>query len=440
MPARPEGVLYQHPDVTSEFPDYQATQAALVKSRRVLNAALGDPKNPRAMQIARDYAVRTNLDPVEWLEKLLRLALPSRQRIRSDPVVWLEGELKVDFKDAREIMRVSLDGDDPDDLKVLVDAVAEAYLTEVVDRQKLLRQQRLKDLRNVHTMFLDKLRRSRDTLRNLAAQNGVASPKAADTMALLLNEQLGEARRQLVTVQGEIRQLKTQLDVAEKGGKPAVPPKVVDALVQQDPGVQAHLARIARLQEQLVQEQLVQEQLEENQKVVRDADHPLIRRSKEKLEAESKALEARKAEVRPKAEAKAHEQLRAEGEFDAASLRQAIAVREELEKHCAEDMDRLARRVKEAPGGAVGLRDIELELARLEEEIGRVARMITELEIGLDAPARVTLLEQAVVSEAHGEARAVQAAGAVAVGALGLVLVAAALLGPTKGRSARSTR
>jgi capsular exopolysaccharide synthesis family protein len=387
---------FAHPEHIGNLANYQATQAALVKSRMVLNAALSDPKSPRAMQVARDYAVRTNLDPVEWLER----------------------EVKVDYGLAPEIMRISVSGDDVEDLKVLADAVAEAYLVKIVDAQTQLRQLRLRDLRNVQNTFQDKLRRSREMLRKLAEQNGVASPKAADMMALLLNEQLGEARRQLVTVQGEIRQLKTQLAVAAKGGKPAVPPKVVDALIQQDPGVQAHLARIARLQEQL----------EEHQKVVRDADHPLIRRSKNNLEAESKALEARKAEVRPKAEAKAHEQLREEGEFDAASLQQAIAVREELEKHCAEDVDRLAKKVKEAPGGAVGLRDIEFEQERIEDEIKTVAKSIERLEVELDAPARVRMHQPAVGYRVDAAARRAQLTAGAALAALALAAVAVALL------------
>src|SRR5207244_1652609 len=104
--ANPPRVLFQTGDNRGDpFHTFQKKQLALIKSRPVLTAAL---RLPKAADLR---VVRQQIEPVEWLE----------QKIQADYTV------------APDILRVSMTGDRPDELLVLVDAATEAYLQESVN-------------------------------------------------------------------------------------------------------------------------------------------------------------------------------------------------------------------------------------------------------------------------------------------------------------------
>ena len=103
----------------SQLKDYQTTQATYIKSRFVLGAAIRRPGVTQAIP-------------------------PEANQV--DPIIWLADKLAVDFNG--EIMTIGLQGDNRANLITLVNAVTDAYLTEVVNRendQKLKRYKELKD-------------------------------------------------------------------------------------------------------------------------------------------------------------------------------------------------------------------------------------------------------------------------------------------------------
>ncbi len=113
--------------------DYRTTQAALVKSRLVLNAALRNPK-AAALPLLRD--------------------LP-------EPLDWLEDHLRVDFQPAPSLMRIGLSGKDAEQMCVLVDAITKAYLDEIVEKEANRRRERLEQLRQIAKRFEAKLKEIR---------------------------------------------------------------------------------------------------------------------------------------------------------------------------------------------------------------------------------------------------------------------------------------
>lgn len=90
------------------FQTYLKTQAQLIKSEFVLNAALNDPKY-----------------------RIAELSTLSEQK---DPIKFLDEKLVVNSSEGSEIIRVSLEGDRPDDIRLIVDAVKDAYYREVVEK------------------------------------------------------------------------------------------------------------------------------------------------------------------------------------------------------------------------------------------------------------------------------------------------------------------
>jgi hypothetical protein len=189
-------VLFAEPPVTDgQFDRFVRTQVALLRDRSVLYAALRD-KRVRPLNLE---AEAKNLPPVEWLEKAL----------------------KVDLPEGPEIMRVSLDGDDPEIPKALVAAVVDAYLEENANDQTTRREERIKKLETIRDNYkrlVDALRRKQNELNKVVGLN--ADTANAGRQALR-EKRLEQIRTELVKVEADLRklQLERKLAAAREGAK-----------------------------------------------------------------------------------------------------------------------------------------------------------------------------------------------------------------------------
>jgi Mrp family chromosome partitioning ATPase len=98
----------------TDFVTYLKTTSALIKSEFVLNAALRDIKD-----------------------------LPTI-KAQSDPIKYLDEELIVTWQDGSEVIRITFKGSEPQDAKKIVDAVQNAFLREVIDKDVKEKQKFLK--------------------------------------------------------------------------------------------------------------------------------------------------------------------------------------------------------------------------------------------------------------------------------------------------------
>jgi hypothetical protein len=109
IPAKPESVLGQHPEQQIDF--LVRAQVALIKSRAVLEKALERPGIVQEMDAE-----------------------------------WLATHLRVSFPDSMEIMRVSLERPNAEEARLLVAAVVDVYMEEVVNKHMNRLTQRQKEL------------------------------------------------------------------------------------------------------------------------------------------------------------------------------------------------------------------------------------------------------------------------------------------------------
>ena len=123
-------VVFKHANSSGDLSNHQRTQVAMLKSRLVLNSALRDPK------VAKLSIVQQQIEPVEWLEK----------------------EIQADFSVAPEILRINMSGDKPEQLVVLVDALAHAYWREIVDNENNQLRERLNMQRELREKYEGQLR------------------------------------------------------------------------------------------------------------------------------------------------------------------------------------------------------------------------------------------------------------------------------------------
>jgi hypothetical protein len=72
MPIHPEGNEFQQPDAGVDFPSFQRTQFALLRSPIALDAVFRDP-NVQQLDLR---GVTKGVSPVEWLEREIRIEFP----------------------------------------------------------------------------------------------------------------------------------------------------------------------------------------------------------------------------------------------------------------------------------------------------------------------------------------------------------------------------
>ena len=252
-------ILGETPESRVIFADYQRTQQAYVKSRKVLNKALDLP----------------NVKGLSEVQKEL------------DPVTWLEKQIRVDFAISPEIMRISMSGTESKQLAILVDAVRDAYLAEIVEKEHQRRLAHLDLLKELYAQNEDGLKKKREALRTLA--NGLGS---TNLQVLVLKQEF--ALKELHTIQTELLQVqselrKARLELASQGDpaeavidlsilgastvglagtplgngaflaatrtvgrtdvvEPSIPPNLIDEYLKKDVDYDRHARQVARLE------------------------------------------------------------------------------------------------------------------------------------------------------------------------------------------------
>jgi uncharacterized protein involved in exopolysaccharide biosynthesis len=240
---------------------YYQTQAALVKSRLVLTAALRGPK-AASLALLQDKA---------------------------DALEWLEQNLKVGYPGLAGVMEIALSADEhAGDLPVLVDLVTQAYLQEVAFKDRNRRHGRLDMLKQVAATYQANLKRLRELLRQHQEKVGPGDSKALAVREDLARAEYEQVKSELIGTRKEIRTLAIRKEMLDWRGDKG-----------QGDGGAALQARRAELEEKLASlkrlEQVLETEVErlaaESKRFTKDTpDLPDIQREHDAKEETLKAL------------------------------------------------------------------------------------------------------------------------------------------------------
>jgi polysaccharide biosynthesis transport protein len=404
----------------SQFPleQYQRTQLAVVKSRTVLGNALQQP------EVASLKAIQS----------------------KADPVLWLETSIKADFTVGPEMLSITLNGDDPDVLVPVVNAVAHAYVDVIAGKDHQKRQNRLLELKDVQSRYAQKAAAKQKALSDLALAVGSRDVQNLFLKQRMVLEELIQAKRQLASVQTEIKTLKarakasarllptslsTQSALFDICPAPASPVLIALAGLSQSQPMQnasaggpagdlnKHLAELPVSDSEV--DDLLKKDLDvlARKKTVDDArnyaarvhdalknasNEPIYKGAIEKLAATEKeyakfVADARKRIVAEVRERKINELFATKPN----SPKQAGTVSFELsswlalEKMWLEDVSRLSKESEFINQHTVRLEAMGKELANDEDLMRKIGSEVEGLEVEQRAPSRVTELEQAVL-------------------------------------------
>lgn len=398
-PVSPVGIVVQE---DPEFLIFKANQQALLASPMVVSDALKG-KLPGGRPVRELGIVRERgMYAIDWLEKAV----------------------KSDYNLGPEMLRATLSGDDPEEVALLLNAIATTYLERNRDTDRTSRERRLSEYRAKREEMeaeLGKLRgQLNERLKNQEARSREATAQQqqqamADLSAAKNALRANAARRD--ELQTELAGLEAKLKLTPKA---AVPEEKLDEALNHDPLAAPYFKQLLT----------IQTDAEDYARTAVDAG-AYLRRAAEKARQVQKQLDRRREQIRPEVEARYRTKVVDE-------LHQAIEVartkmsfvRQQERTLQLESVD-LERRVRALDPRSLNKPEdvlaLEGKVENTKAALDEISRKLSLVEFETPRP-RVTLLQEATPPSGRDYSRQVKYAGAGGLGALGLVLFGVALL------------
>ena len=334
-----------------------------------------------------------------------------------DPVLWLEKQIQADFQG--EVFRISMSGEKPEDLAILVNAVAKAYTSHTVEDESGERNARKDHLQKLYNEYQRTLERQRAELKKLTQTVG-ANDKETNHYALQLAiERLSTVRRELIQVQSELRRAKAELEIrlAQEKGGPALMP-VSEAAIQQyineDSEVKQIRARIGELNNKITRANRVV------RAPVRSPEHA------SPLAKSRRYPHLRRSAFRPSNVDWGQGGLDGE-DAGAQGLCNRIGVLEELAKVTQAIWDVESKGERDLHQDVLYIDEVQEKILHADNAAKRIGEELEVLTVELKAPSRVQQLESADAPRKEEDKR-VSMASLAGLGTFGMFVLGVAFL------------
>jgi len=354
--AQPPAVLEPPADSRGDFLAYRGTQAALVRKRQVLAATLDQPE-------VRDLAAVQE---------------------QADPVGWLDHRLNVDFRVGPEFMRVSLEGDDPQEVVAILGALSRSYLAEVDERENGQRRRRLAQLESVQAEQRDRQAKVQKEIDAIAVRLG---SKDATTLALadqMAREELTNANREVAEIDAQLQVL-PRPDAPKPKGEVTVPPSMIEDRLRKD-------STLIQLEGELTKARARLAATERSYKP--GVTTPAVTKARDEVQAAEDDLNRARDDLRPRVEAALREELTEERQRKAAQDADTVARLTRRKDALAARTREIRGKMAEANRARIELENLKQETAHTDKFAGTVADEAERLRLELGAPPRVTMSEE----------------------------------------------
>lgn len=378
---------------SGNFATVLKTQANLIKNRKVIGGALLDPKSGIAQ-------------------------LPMLRK-EEDPAAFLEEKLLADITDtSNQIFKISLSGEDPEQITKILNAVVEFYMLEVSAWRRGKHERIVKLEKNKE--YLDgELRKRLQHYQDHLLPAGV-DEKATVRQRLRMNEYvnlltqrnafrgaLGKSRADLKAAQSKLEQY--------DANPPPLPITDLSAEMDKDNDIKAKEFGVKRLQR-------------DRKAIVDQSSHPnpaKLAEYDQKIAAEQADLEAMRRQFRSTFETRFRTATRLKLAADLEKAQDDAQRMEAQENAIAEQLGDY-KEFKELDETAVQKKMAEqvrekLEIDNYHRELSNISDSIVRLKVDLDAPDRVAVVHWAEVPSKKDIRK--QAAISGAAGLAGFALV-----------------
>ena len=350
----PDYVVYRKDRTDNkDYEIFKNTQLGLIKSPYVFMAAL------RKKNVANLSIVKQENDPLSWLAR----------------------ELQVDYINDSEIMRVAMTSANPNEATELVDAIVDAYLEEVVNKQERERRALSAQLTQIYNSKENEVRSKQASLINLSEKLNVSNSDTAKIQATISIQELSELRSALHSKQMSLYEaqgvMKKEQAKLERLDNTPVSGSELEKLLKADPVCKQLSEGIAQLRETLAQ------QKQKNPPGGKKApDTALAKR----LAAMEKEYKIRENELREMIKGS----RRAELEEGIAAAQVQVAILTEQVKDLSARVDIQREKVSEIGKSSVDIEMMKAELDALEKTLADIRIQREKLDIESRARPRIT--------------------------------------------------
>jgi capsular exopolysaccharide synthesis family protein len=346
---------------TRQFDILQKTQLALLKSHFVLQAAVRDPSIANLGALAGE----------------------------DDPIQWLSQRVSVNFPQESEILSISLSGDEhSEDLRLIVDAVANAYQEQVIfaDRNRKLSTRDV--LRKSLAKLNDEIRRKMEDFQELAKEIGSPDLESSDAESRLLLSEISRQLGEFAALRNAAMELQAEFEIAQLHLKdPMLLEAQIDEMLTADPTV-------GMLQQQAM---YLEFQLQDLQSRSRRGS-----KSEARIQKQLQGLQQQIAQHRQKQK---QQMLNSQQSAPNLALRQAtddFRVRASMIRNRIGQLQQ-EMAVKREQLTALGEQSVDLAVRKSEldylKEIGNdVALKIESWDVEMQAPSRIIKLQDAQIT------------------------------------------
>lgn len=179
-----------------DYETFKKTQAALMKSTFVINAAL---RTPGVSQLP---VLKNEEDPAEWLAENLGVANPQDS----------------------EILAVTLKGENQDSIETIVKAVVDSYYQEIVLSEREADLDRLEILKRTSRKQSLDMKEKQELIGNLAREVGAQDSEEAEMRQKVEFDALMRTRSRRDEMRDQLRQVETDLLVLSRRSETAYTP------------------------------------------------------------------------------------------------------------------------------------------------------------------------------------------------------------------------
>jgi succinoglycan biosynthesis transport protein ExoP len=361
----------------AEYESYRKTQAQLIKSPFVLTSALRRPG------IAE---------------------LPTMLQEKEDQVGWLTRNVQVSAPMESEVIQVRMRGENASDVTQIVNAVAQAYLSDIVNKEKADRLERRDTIDRQYKDNMSEVRRRLEEYNNLARTLGTHDSVEVATHRSLLLDHLGTLRGQLTMMQRDLSAIDAELAVMDARAKgeisdeESISPEMLDAMLARDPMIAELRDRLASLDEAMTFQA---------ERSARGNNDPAVKRLESQRASLLERIQQRGEELRP--------QIVAQMSLDSASRRSGasadspvvLRVRREILSReleiTSKEFDKVTKEVTALGHANADLSARKSEIDQLQRVTDQMGMQLQASEVDIAMPARVELIEEASVPEGSDE-------------------------------------
>ena len=389
--------------------------------------------------IFKRYSSMTEL-PVKGHVKLIKSHFVLNQAIREEgisslpmvreaeakniePSVYLAQRINVSVGSG--LMNIAMSGNDPHELRSLVNAITDAYLLKVVaEEHKAFLKQR-DEISKTYKEKVEELKKMKSKLEELAVQLGTASTSTADAKQELLVTYVGnlrtellDLRRRIYGLDREIVRFKTKYSIG-KDNKAPPGETLINEWMESDVELQQAKKDLVKMQETHGQlKSLLKNPSKDRRYRSLTAD---IKATKEKIKSlENTILKDIEQQI---AEGRLKSPIQEQLDLMVGEVEQLLQEREEIYEEFLTSSSQIER-----------IGSVSAEIENRLEEISNVRRVtydlglkLEQMEIEKDSESRIQLIEQAQLKKS-GDYRARNRLTMMAgFGGLGVALLAVAL-------------